>query len=158
LFVLLWNGKLLPAIFLLGAAAVPLLPDTVFNRVLTIFNLKDTSTTSRFPLYSAALRLLGHRPVLGGGLGTDAVRQAVKDLNFYHGVAPFVHAHDVYLQIWAETGLLGIVSFLGAMGWSIKKAVRAAASGACPRPVRLIAIGGALGAVRYSGCGIADYI
>jgi len=158
LFVFLWNRKLLPAMLLLGIAAVPLLPDSIFNRILTIFNPKDTSTSSRFPLYFAALRLLQARPVLGAGLGTDAVRQAVKDLNFYHGVAPFVHSHDVYLQIWAESGLLGIVSFVGAMGWTVKNAIRAVASESCPRPVRLITIGGASALFGILVCGIADYI
>lgn len=157
-FVFFWNRKILPAVLFLGLAAVPLLPDTIFNRILTIFNPKDTSTSSRFPLYSAALRLLRARPLLGAGLGTDAVRQAVKDLNLYHGVAPFVHAHDIYLQIWSETGLLGILSFVGAMGWNIKQAVRAALSDACPASVRLTAIGGASALAGILVCGIADYI
>lgn len=158
LFVFLWNRKLLPALLLLAVAAVPLLPDTIFNRILTIFNSKDTSTSSRFPLYTAALRLLKVRPILGGGLGTDAVRQTVKDLNLYHGVAPFVHAHDVYLQVWAESGLLGVVSFIGAMGWSIKQAIRSASSETCPYPVRLAAIGGASAVTGILVCGLADYI
>ncbi len=158
LFVFLWNRKLLPVMILLGLGVIPILPDTIFNRILTIFNTKDTSTTSRFPLYSAALRLLAARPLIGAGLGTDAVRQAVKDLNFYHGVAPFVHAHDVYLQVWAESGLLGLFSFLGAMGWNIKNAAKAAASDSCPKQVRLIAIGGASAMFGLLVCGIADYM
>ncbi|MPM15185.1 hypothetical protein SDC9_61551 [bioreactor metagenome] len=157
-FVFLWNRKLLPVMILVGLAAIPVLPSSVFNRILTIFNTKDTSTSSRFPLYSAALRLLAARPLIGAGLGTDAVRQAVKDLNFYHGVAPFVHAHDVYLQVWAESGLLGIFSFVGAMGWSIKNAAKAAASDSCPKQVRLIAIGGASALFGLLVCGIADYM
>jgi len=158
LFVFLWNRKLLPVIIFLGLAAIPVLPSTVFNRILTIFNSKDTSTSSRFPLYAAALRLLAARPLIGAGLGTDAVRQAVKDLNFYHGVAPFVHAHDVYLQVWAESGLLGLFSFIGAMGWSIKNAFKTAASDSCPKQVRLITIGGASSLFGLLICGIADYM
>lgn len=158
LFVFLWNRKLLPGLILLGLVAVPLLPDTIFNRILTIFNSKDTSTSSRFPLYAAALRLLKARPLLPAGLGTDAVRQTVKDLNLYHGVAPFVHAHDVYLQVWAETGLLGILSFLGAMGWSLKNAVHTAFSEHCPHSVRMIAIGGAAAILGMLVCGLADYM
>jgi O-antigen ligase len=158
LFVFLWNRKLLPAVLLLGLATIPILPDAVFNRILTIFNTHDTSTTSRFPLYAAALRLLGARPLTGAGLGTDAVRQAVGDLNLYHGVAPFVHSHDVYLQVWAETGVFGLLSFVGAMGWSIKNAMAAAASKACPRAVRLLTIGGASALAGILVCGLADYI
>ena len=146
--------------FALAAALVllPVLPDSVFNRILTMFNVNDTSTSSRFPLYSATLRLLGARPLLGAGLGTDAVRRAVADLNLYHGVAPYVHAHNVYLQVWAETGLLGILSFLGAMGWGIRRAFRAVAGPHCPRAVRLITIGGASALCGILVCGLADYI
>lgn len=157
-FVFLWNKKLLPAILLAGLAMLPLLPDTVFNRILTIFNLNDTSTSSRFPLYEAALQLIARRPVLGAGLGTDAVRHVVKELNLYHGVAPFVHAHNVYLQTWLETGLLGIVAFVASMGWAIKRAARAVAGGSCPLPVRMVTIGGASALAGILVCGIADYI
>ena len=52
-FVFLWNRKLIPGLLLLGICSLPVLPDTIFNRILTIFNLEDTSTSSRFPLYQA---------------------------------------------------------------------------------------------------------
>lgn len=158
LFVFLWNRKLLPAFLLLGLACIPFLPDTVFNRILTIFNFSDSSTSSRFPLYQAALRLLETRPVSGAGLGIDAVRTAVKDLNLYHGASPFVHSHDVYLQIWAETGILGLLSFLGTMGWTLKKAVRAVWNGKGDRRIRLTVIGGASSMLGILVCGIADFI
>ena len=48
-FVLLWNRKLIPAGILVALVGLALLPDTVFNRILTIFNTSDTSTNSRFP-------------------------------------------------------------------------------------------------------------
>jgi hypothetical protein len=44
------------------------------------------------------------------------------------------------------------------MGWSIKNAIRAVASESCPRPVRLITIGGASALTGILVCGIADYI
>lgn len=157
-FVFWWNRKLLPALLLAGFALLPLLPDTVFNRILTIFNPNDTSTSSRFPLYEAALRLITRRPVVGAGLGTDAVRLAVKELNLYYGTSPFVHAHSVYLQTWLETGLLGIAAFVASMGWAVKRAARAAAMKTCPLPVRMITIGGASALVGILVCGIADYV
>lgn len=158
LFVLLWNRKLLPALLLLGLACVPFLPDVVFNRILTIFNFSDTSTSSRFPLYQAALRLISLRPMEGAGLGIDAVRTGVYDLNLYHGHAPFVHSHNVYLQIWAETGLLGLLSFLGAMGWTLKKAAKAVWDGKGDGRIRLTVIGGASALVGILVCGVADFI
>ena len=156
-FVFLWNRKLIPGLILLGLLALPMLPDTIFNRILTIFNLKDSSTSSRFPLYQAALEMIRERPVQGAGLGTDAVRLAIKDLNLYHGTAPFVHAHNLYLQIWLETGLIGIVSYLAAMISGVKAASKAARLH-CSHEVRLITIGAAAAVAGILVDCLADYL
>ena len=113
--VFLWKPKLIP-LFVAGCLlAVPLLPSSILNRILTITNTSDTSTSGRIPLYQAALATIRKSPVTGAGLGIDAVQQFIKDNNLYHAKAPFVHAHNIYLQVWIETGLLGVVSFVGAM-------------------------------------------
>lgn len=156
-FVFLWNRKLIPGFLLLGLLAIPILPDTVFNRILTIFNLKDSSTSSRFPLYQAALEMIGTRPIRGAGLGTDAVRLAIKDMNLYHGTAPFVHSHNLYLQIWLETGLIGVVSYLAAMVSGIKAAAKACKLH-CPNEVRLITIGSAAAVAGILVNCLADYL
>lgn len=156
-FVFLWNRKLIPLCILAGLLAIPMLPDTIFNRILTIFNLKDSSTSSRFPLYQAALEMIQSRPVRGAGLGTDAVRLAIKDLNLYHGAAPFVHAHNLYLQIWLETGLLGIVSYLAAMVSGVKGAAKACKLN-CPYEVRMLIIGSAAAIAGILVDCLADYL
>ncbi|MEI3580906.1 MAG: O-antigen ligase family protein [Acutalibacteraceae bacterium] len=61
-------------------------------------------------------------PVTGAGLGTAVTQDYIRDFNLYHGDAPFVHAHNFYLQVWIEAGLLGIVGFVGSMLWNIKRA------------------------------------
>lgn len=157
-FVFFWNRKLIPALIVLGLMCVPLLPDTIFNRILSIFNLNDTSTSSRFPLYAAALEMIRERPVRGAGLGTDAVRTAIKELNLYHGTAPFVHAHNLYLQIWLETGLIGVISYLAAMVSGVKTAVKAAKLPRCPQDVKLITIGAASAMVGILVNCLADYM
>ena len=146
-----WWGRLA------ALCAVPFLPDTIFNRILTIFNLEDSSTSSRFPLYAAALEMIQARPVRGAGLGTDAVRLAIKDMNLYHGSSPFVHAHNLYLQIWLETGLIGIVSYLAAMLSGLKSAAKACKLH-CPREVRLITIGAAAAVAGILVNCLADYL
>ena len=153
----LWNRKLIPGFLLLGLCAIPFLPDTIFNRILTIFNLEDTSTSSRFPLYQAALALLWERPVRGAGLGIDAVQLALDHKNLYHGAAPFVHAHNLYLQIWLETGLIGILSYLAAMISTLKAGAKACKL-RCPREVRLVTIGAAAGVAGVLLDCMADYL
>lgn len=123
--VFLWRPRLIP-LFLAGCLlAVPLLPQSILNRILTITNTNDTSTSGRIPLYEAALAVIGQSPVTGAGLGTAAVQKFIKDNNLYHARAPFVHAHNIYLEVWIEAGALGIVSFVGAMLLNIKNAARA---------------------------------
>ena len=158
LFVFLWNWRLLPVLILLGVAAIPYLPDVVMNRILTIGNLNDTSTSSRFPLYEAALRLIQQEPFTGAGLGSDAIRAAVKEGNLYYGKSPFVHSHNVYLQVWAETGLFGLLALLGTVGYAIKRVVRVAMGKEGSRPVRMTIIGGASALLGIMVCGFADFI
>ncbi len=157
IYVFLWNRRLIPLGIAAAIAAIPLLPDYVLNRILTITNLNDTSTASRFPQYEAAIRLLGREPITGAGLGADAVRQAVRMNSLYQGTAPFVHAHNTFLQVWAEMGLLGLVSFLGSIVWTMKETARAVKT--CrDQAARHLAIGGTAAILGAMVCGLADYL
>ena len=156
-YVFLWDRRLLPLCFMAGFAAIPLLPASVLSRLLTIGNLNDTTTSSRFPQYAAALRLLAGEPVTGAGLGTDAVRQTVRIKALYQGYAPFVHAHNTFLQVWLECGALGFVTFVGAIISAAKSAARCVKH--CPDPAaRHMAIGCASALVGAAVCGLADYL
>ena len=155
--VFLWKPKLLPLFFLLCCLAAPFLPLSVWNRILTIGNTSDSSTASRFPLYEAALRVIGKSPVSGAGLGTAAVQRYIRLNNLYKGNSPFVHAHNFYLQIWIEAGLLGIVSFVASMLWNIKRAahtVRHCGDSAA----RTLTCAAAAALCGSMVCGLADYL
>ena len=156
-YVFFWNRKLLPFCVLASIAAIPLLPTSILNRILSITNLQDTSTSSRFDLWASGLRVIGQEPITGVGLGADAVRRMVRWNQFYHGRASFVHCHNVFLQIWAEMGLLGLVPFLGAVLGMMKSTARAVHI--CPNPVaRHVAIGSTSAILGAMVCGLADYL
>lgn len=156
-YVFLWNWKLLPLLLAAGLAALPLLPDSVLTRLVTIFNLKDTTTSSRFPQYAAALRLLAREPLTGAGLGTDAVRRTVQIDSLFSGRTPFVHSHNTFLQVWMECGALGLLAFVGAMASAVKSAVRSVRR--CgDRAARHMAIAGASAISGALVCGLADYL
>lgn len=123
-FVFLWRPKLIPLFAVACIACVPLIPDTITTRILSITNMSDTTTSSRFPLYKAALETIKSSPISGAGLGTTTVQQYIKVRNLYHGRAPYVHAHNIYLEIWVEAGILGLLSFVGAMLCNIKNMAR----------------------------------
>ena len=155
--VFLWKPRLIPAFAIACVLAVPLLPDTIWNRILTIANPADSSTASRIPLYAAALEVIKKSPISGAGLGTAAVQSYIGDFNLYHGEAPFVHAHNFYLQVWIEAGILGVIGFVGGMLWNIKRAahtVRHCPSSAA-RTITCAACAALCGAMV---CGLADYL
>ena len=154
--VFLWKPKLIPAFAILCCAAVPFLPETIWNRILTITNLNDSSTSSRIPLYEAALNVIKTRPWSGAGLGTAATQAYIKEFNLYRGSAPFVHAHNFYMEIWIEMGFLGIVGFVTSMLWNIKRAahtVRHCGLSAA----RTITCASASALCGIMVCGLADY-
>ena len=158
-FVFLWNRKLLPMFIALALLCVPFLPDHVLNRLLTIFNSGDTSTSSRVPLWEAAIGVLQRSPVTGAGLGGDAGRAAVRELGTFHGSrGAFTHSHNVYLQLWLEHGLLGVAAFLAGCCNAVKRGAKASALSACPPQARLVIIGAAAAVCGSLVSGMADYL
>ena len=156
-FVFLWNRRLIPALLILGLCAIPFLPDTIFNRILTITDSSDSSTSSRFPLWASAIRLIRMQPLMGVGLGVDAVQARIREFRLYDSVAAFVHAHNTYLQLWLETGLLGLCGLLGHALWTVKATARAVAESR-NTVARHVAIGGSASLCGALVCGLADYL
>ena len=156
-YVFFWNRRLLPLCLLGALCAIPLLPDTVFNRILTITDSSDSSTSSRFPLWASAIRLIRMQPLMGVGLGVDAVQARIREFRLYDSVAAFVHAHNTYLQLWLETGLLGLCGLLGHALWTVKATARAVAESR-NTVARHVAIGGSASLCGALVCGLADYL
>lgn len=155
--VFLWKPKLIPAFILLCCLAVPFLPATILNRILTITNLSDSSTASRIPLIQAALEVIRSRPIWGAGLGTAAPQAYIAEWNLYHADFPYVHSHNFYLEVWVEAGLLGVVGFVASMLWNVKRAahtVRHCADSSA-RTITCAAAASMCGAMV---CGLADYL
>jgi O-antigen polymerase len=156
-FVFLWKPKLIPAFILLCVLAVPFLPTTVLNRILTITNTADSSTSSRVSLYKAAIEVIRRSPLTGAGLGTAATQTYIREFNLYHDKAPFVHSHNFYLEVWIQMGLLGVTGFVGSMLWNIKNAARAVRHSG-PSVGRTVAAAAASAMCGAMVCGLADFL
>ena len=83
----------------------------IVARLLSIGNTKDTSTAYRVSIWQASVKLIGDFWLSGIGLGSDAFsmiypKYALAGANFA------LHSHNLFLQIWVEMGLFGIVSFI----------------------------------------------
>ncbi len=156
LMVLYLRPALIPPLIALCVVAIPFLPSAVWTRILTITNFNDTTTSSRFPLYEAALNLIWRAPLDGAGLGSDVVRQYIRDFRLYHGSAPFVHAHNLYLQVAIETGLVGAAAFLASIFATVKRGFRTV-RGASDGPAKVMTCAAASGLCGITLCGMADY-
>ena len=155
-FVLLWRPRLIPLLAVICVLCIPFLPSSIWDRILSIFNFSDSSTSSRFGLYEAAVRAIGESPLTGVGLGTAAPQKFIADQSLYHGNHRYVHAHNIYLEVWLETGLIGVVAFSGAVIWDIKNAVRYVRN-SMESPAALITVGAAAALCGIMVAGLADY-
>jgi O-antigen ligase len=105
----------IPLAIVAGICALPFMPDQILNRFLTIFNFADTSTSARAELYSSVFSLIARYPIFGVGLGIATVRHAISIEGLFDTHFPFIHAHNLYMQLWAESGIFALIAFVFAM-------------------------------------------
>lgn len=109
-FITLVAGKL----WGLGLIAIPVipmvLPESIINRFMSIGDMKDTSTSYRVYIWFGTILMLKDFWLSGIGMGTEAF-ESVYPFYSYNGiVAP--HAHNMFLQLIVETGVVGIFTFV----------------------------------------------
>ncbi|MGN1001947.1 MAG: O-antigen ligase family protein [Oscillospiraceae bacterium] len=144
-----------PFFIILVLLSVPLWPSSILTRILAIFG-GDTSIGSRGIIYSETAGLISDHPILGVGLGTAAYQAAARAAGAYTDSFIFGHAHNIYMEIWAESGVFALIAFLLAMFFPVRDGVRAA-RGAASKRLRVITascLSGVIGALVF---GITDY-
>ena len=123
-FLALWDKRLLPLIPVAAVLVFPLLPDSIFNRILTIGNTADSSNAYRLYIWTSALHMIRDFGLTGIGLGPGnftPLYASYCDPN----AAVAQHSHMLYLEVWLEMGVLGIVSFLWLYLGVIRRGIRA---------------------------------
>ena len=106
--LLLYGGKRVLKLVGVGAAAAcgaAVIAGGTVKRLLTLLTNGDTdvSILTRKQLWRSVADLIRHKPFFGHGTGFDTVRQQLH--NVYH--VPQPHAHNIFLQAWAENGVIG---------------------------------------------------
>lgn len=113
-FLFFWNKRLIPVFMIIGLVALPFLPAPIYNRILTIFNPNDSSMEYRKKIFDTAVSVLKDYWVTGVGLGNNAVNLI---FNRYKppDLSTVAHTHIFLIQLWLETGLFGVLSFLAML-------------------------------------------
>ncbi|HVO93340.1 MAG TPA: O-antigen ligase family protein [Terriglobales bacterium] len=113
------------AVIAIVMVAVPSLRQRI---VTTITNPEtDPSIGDRLQVFREAFKVGLKRPVIGAGYGRGRLREAL------HGDLPAAadfnpaHTHNVYLELFAETGILGLGTFLWLL-WNTLRRVWCAAA------------------------------
>ena len=104
--------RILLLVLVVVAIAVALRLPGVTRRVAQEVDLSDprNSLFPRFQLWGVTMRMLTHHPIFGSGLADFATA-----INPYrNGYAEQqIYPHNILLNFWTETGILGLVAF----GW-----------------------------------------
>ena len=154
-FLFFYNKRVLPAFLLLALLALPLLPRTIWNRILTIGSTADSSNMYRVRVWEAVLEVLSDHGLIGLGLGPDNFRPVYWQYT-YGNVAAAPHAHMVYLEVWVEMGLLGLGSYLVYYLTTVRRAVVHLAQAS--KAVRLVLIAGVSSLAGIAFVSAAEYI
>lgn len=93
-----------------GLAAVAVVADGVFKRLLTLFGGNDISVNTRSSIWRACFDMLEDHWLFGYGTGVNNVREQLH--NTYNINQP--HAHNIFIQTTLENGIIGTALLLGA--------------------------------------------
>ena len=103
------------------------LPDTIINRLLSVGDMSDSSTSYRVFIWLGTLNMLQHFWIGGIGLGEAAFRSVYPYYSYTGIVAP--HSHNLYLQLIVESGVINLGVFVAAMFIFFKDMINVQASG-----------------------------
>lgn len=102
--------KMLVAVLVVVILALAI-PSPVQSRIISVFNMAtDASSRSRFGLMISTIELIRDHPLFGVGMG--AFSTAYPAYRILGVKTALVKPHQLLLTMWAEAGILGIVSIL----------------------------------------------
>jgi O-antigen ligase len=112
IIVVIRDRRYMP-LLILGFVMSPfILPEAIWARIMTVFQGGDTSTDFRVSIYLSSIDMLRDHFLLGVGFGNF---KEVFKLYAYTASKSF-HAHNTWLMLWLEMGLVGLLAWLTFLG------------------------------------------
>lgn len=122
IFVTFYEGKLWGLIPLLLCVLPFILPQTIIDRMLSVGNMEDSSTSYRVYIWLGTLGLLKTYWLGGIGMGEAAFAKVYPFFSYNAIIAP--HSHNTFLQLTVEAGIGALAVFLITQFVFIKKMVK----------------------------------
>jgi putative inorganic carbon (HCO3(-)) transporter len=122
-FTSLWiayrSGKLFRAMMflLLLAALFPFVaPQDILDRLASIGNTQESSANARLTAWATAFEMIKDNPIWGVGMRNFQPRYPDYSVVPLSANSTTYVAHNSYLQIWAESGTLAFIVYMGVLG------------------------------------------
>lgn len=154
-FLALYNWRYIIPLIFIGIMAIPFMPDTVMNRILTIGSMNDTSNFYRIYLWGGIIKMISVYGITGVGLGPSAFA-AVYPRFAHHFATTAPHSHMLYLELIVELGIIGALSFFVFMFFVFKKGL--STYNKAPKDLRCIIIAAISGLCGIAFSCAAEYI
>lgn len=122
-FVTFWEGRLWGLIPLVLCAMPFVLPQTIIDRLLSIGDMGDSSTSYRVFIWMGAMGILRNYLIGGIGMGEGAFSQVYPLFSYNAIVAP--HSHNTFLQLLVEGGIPALATFIAVLVLVLKNGHKA---------------------------------
>ena len=110
----------LPALVLF----VTFMPLDLFSRLISTFDLQQSSNFDRIRMLEAGVEMIRDHPVLGVGPANVKAEYAIYRRHDAPRPRP-PHLHNNVIQLWAERGILGLAAYLLLLALFVRECVRA---------------------------------
>jgi putative inorganic carbon (hco3(-)) transporter len=113
------SGKLFRAMMFLMflAALFPFIaPQEVLDRLASIGNTKESSANARLTAWATAFEMIKDNPIWGVGMRNFQPRYPEYSVVPLSESSTTYVAHNSYFQIWAESGTLAFIVYMGVLG------------------------------------------
>lgn len=119
IFVTFYNGRLWGLLPIALIALPFIMPQTMVERMMSIGNTEDSSTSYRVFIWLGTIEMLKDFWVGGIGMGEGAFRSVYPMYSYNAIIAP--HSHNTFLQMLVEGGIGALLIFITSMVIVLKR-------------------------------------
>jgi O-antigen ligase len=100
--------------------AITFMPEVMFSRLVSSFDVQQSSNLDRIRMAEGGLEMIKDRPVLGvGPANVKEIYPLYRKADAPRFRPP--HLHNNIIQLWAERGILAVVAYLMLLGLFLRE-------------------------------------